>query len=167
MCCQLALYQSIMYCCVIKHWIPVTYIQVLGSLTSNVGDVGWSWLGGSKLPTGPWPVYMSHPPCTEALFVAITEQEGPHSQARTSQTPAYEIDWHRIGQSRSPGQTQTQKVVKNILSMAAAEEEVNIFKWLLHIHRHVKSNRDNYTTGVKGRWFLDQVPDIFTSIHRW
>lgn len=161
-----------MYSCIIKGWIPVTYIQVLVSLTNNVGDIGWSWLGGSKLPTGPWPVYMSRPPCTEgypweALFVAMTEQEGPHSQARTFQTPAYEIDWHLIGQIRSPGQTQTQRVIKNILSVTVAEEEVNIFKWVLNVHRDVKSNRDNYTKGMKGRWFLDQVPDVFTSIHRW
>lgn len=59
-----------------------------------------------------------------ALFLAVTD-----SEAVTFQAPAYETDWHLIGQRRSHGQAQTQKVVKYILSKDVAEEEVTTFEW--------------------------------------
>lgn len=70
-----------------------------------------------------------------ALFPAVAESERAHSEAVTFQASAYETDWHLIGQRRSHGQAQTQKVVKYILSMDVAEEEVTTFEWQPNVYR--------------------------------
>lgn len=84
---------------------------------------------------------MSHRPYTkgcpgEILFMAMAEEEeGPYNQAGTFRPLLIKLADISVAKGRSHGQAQTERMVKYILSMDVAEEEVNTFERQLNIHK--------------------------------